>query len=159
MHQTHSCARALGGCPQKDALQRPYGPIEARFLVAQLWWRNPWLAFDLATAWIYSGACLARLRADALRRKALKLAPMAWPDFAGVQTHQSLPINSQTSRLILPAVLMPHTLPQSWTPDRADALCESSILMQEFGSDAGAASIAATGLDTAFSDFYASCRQ
>ena len=58
----------------KDALNRPYGPIELRFSVAQPWWRNPWLVLIAAIALIYSGAWLGRFRADALKRKALKLA-------------------------------------------------------------------------------------
>ncbi len=58
----------------KDALDRPYGPIELKFSVALPWWRNPWLALVAAAALIYAGAWLGRLRADVLKRKALKLA-------------------------------------------------------------------------------------
>ena len=58
----------------RDALNRPYGPIEFAFSVAQPWWRNPWLALLAAIALIYSGSWLGRLRADALKRKAMKLA-------------------------------------------------------------------------------------
>ncbi len=58
----------------RDALDRPYGPIELAFSVALPWWRNPWLLLIAATALIYAGASLGRLRADTLKRKALKLA-------------------------------------------------------------------------------------
>ncbi len=58
----------------QDALGRPYGPIEHSFSVMLPWWRNPWLAVIAAVALIYSGTWLGRLRADALKRKALNLA-------------------------------------------------------------------------------------
>ena len=58
----------------KDALDRPYGPIEVAFSVALPLWLNPWLIFVVATALIYAGTVLGRLRSDALKRKALKRA-------------------------------------------------------------------------------------
>ena len=76
---TRNFARLPGGQYElkvwaKDALGRPYGPIELSFSVAQPWWRNPWLVLVAAIGLIYSGAWLGRFRADALKRKALKLA-------------------------------------------------------------------------------------